>query len=138
MSKIPLKQLDKLVWELKIGDMIFCENIINNADDLWVHFSVNSAKILETDEPDSQTLFVISMKNIKIKNLDREDGILFLSEPINYEGLSFDKIDLNHWDEFKFHMESQSKLIYKYFAWNEYNVIDTGIKNVNFWNMSAN
>lgn len=131
----PLKQLPKLVWELKALDKEFCKTIVNNEDKLWIHIHKNSAIISETDEASPETLFIVSMKNIKLKHLNRSEKIFYLLEPITYEEFSFDKVDLSGFNKFKDHMDQQSKLIHKYFNWNSYNTIDTGVKDADFWDM---
>lgn len=135
MSELPLKQLPQLVWELKEADKAFCKSIIKRADKLWIHFNRNSAIIRETDDADLNILFVASMKNIKIKSLSRRKKALILSEPITYQGLSFNKIDISQWKEFQDHMKKQNELISKHFNWNEWNVKDLGIKDTDYWNM---
>ena len=132
-TEIPLKELPKLVWELKKSDDRFCKKIIENADKLWIHYSANSATILETDEPGPDTLFVASMKNIDILNLDRSSKTLYLTQPITYGNVTFNKVYLGNLNEFKEHMINQTQLICNFFEWSELNTVDTGIEESNAW-----
>jgi hypothetical protein len=132
-SEMPLKELPRLVWELKRSDDLFCKNLIENMDKLWIHCFQDSAIVLKTDEVGPETLFVTSMKNIGISNLDRATKTLYLSEHITYDNLSFDKVNLGHLSEFKEHMNNQTQLISNFFEWSELNTVDTGIEEINAW-----
>jgi hypothetical protein len=137
MSEVPLKQLPQLVWELKEADKAFCKSIIKRADKLWIHFSKNSAIIRETDDADLNILFVASMKNVKIKGLSRKKKALILSEPILYQGLSFDRIDISQWSKFQNHMIKQNERIPKHLNLSGWNVVDLGINDSDYWKMLA-
>lgn len=130
---MPLKELPRLVWELKIADDLFCKNLIESMDKLWIHCFQDSAIVLKTDQASPETLFVTSMKDIEISNLDRPTKTLYLCQPITYENLSFDKVNLGHLSEFKEHMNNQTQLISNFFEWSDLNTVDTGIEEINAW-----
>jgi hypothetical protein len=123
MSKeYPLKEVYRLSWELSISDTIFCEYIKDNKDKLWLYLDNGSAMVSE-----SETQF--SMKDVKIKNLDRTKKLLYLSEHIIIENIAFDKIDLSNWCKFKNHMNKQFTIVCKHLNWD---ISDTGIESVDF------
>ena len=132
-TEIPLKELPKLVWELKMSDDLFCKKIIQNGDKLWIHYGNNLASILETDEPGPNTLFVASMKNVGILSLDRSSKTLYLSQPITHGNITFNKVNLSNFDSFKEHMTNQTQLICNFFEWSELNTVDTGLSENNAW-----
>lgn len=131
MTDIPLKDLPRLVWELKIRDDIFCKSLIH--DKLWIHFSNNVAYLLDTDQPSSETIFVISMQDIEISKLDRSTKMLYLVKPLTYANVTFDKLDVSYLTVFKQHMMTQNQLITIFFEWNELSIIDTGIQELDAW-----
>lgn len=127
-GQIQFKQLSRLLWDLKALDTVFCDYIIKNANNLWIHFNENSFYLQENEG-------IISMQNIKIKNLDRANKVLYLFQPIIHEGISFDKIDLSNFSKFKDLMDQQKKVVQYYIHWNERDTMDFGFDKDRAWDV---
>lgn len=136
---LPLKKFPLLVAKLNISDFEFCSVITELADKLWIHLRLNSAEISESEFPDPQTLFVTSVKNAKITDLNRSGKVLNLSQPLSftYEDriISFNEVDLTNLTKFNDHMEQQIGRVNQHFNWSENEISDTGRSRVEAWKM---